>query len=112
MFLKVYHEFQLKELPSLYFCVWLVHNNPCTAFLHNKKLNYLFPRFKTTKCHFCFDKVALWRVGLKESKLAKHCYYTRFHLIGFFNEADTLESSSKLIYSELYKMYLAGSLPD
>ncbi len=27
---------------------------------------------------------------------------TLFHAIGFFNEADTLESSSILIYSELH----------
>jgi len=27
--------------------------------------------------------------------------YEKFHAIGFFNEADTLESSSILIYSQL-----------
>jgi hypothetical protein len=37
--------------------------------------------------------------------------YSNFRAIGFFNEADTLESSLKLIYSELHMyLYLGLSL--
>jgi hypothetical protein len=38
---------------------------------------------------------------IANNDLVSNDYKTNFHAIGFFNEADTLESSSILIYSDL-----------